>query len=115
MGTADECGCTQMKRLYPRSSAFISGFNFSLSGEGGTAPARARRVRVLEHEAATHYLVLEVDLDPVEVQVALHVAQDLHAVRFQDFVALGRLVFDEIQRVAEPRAPAAADADAQRR
>src|SRR5688500_14049702 len=62
--------------------------DIQLGLERRPAAARARGVRVLAHEAAAHDLVLEVDLDSVEVQVALHVAQDLHAVRFHLLIGL---------------------------
>ena len=39
-----------------------------LGVKAAAAAARAGRVRILEHEAAAHDLVLEVDLDPVEVE-----------------------------------------------
>src|SRR5947208_1328474 len=44
--------------VHPRSSAVSS----ALGAERRSAPAGARRVRVLEDEPAAHHLVLEVDL-----------------------------------------------------
>src|SRR3954468_6266946 len=86
-----------------------------LSLERRPATTRAGRVRVLKDEPSSHYFILEVDLDAVEVEVALHVAQDLDSLRLEDFVHLAGGLFGEVEHVAEATAPAALHADAQGR
>src|SRR4051812_49280294 len=86
-----------------------------LGGEAVAAAAAARRVRVLEHEAAAHHFVLEVDLNAGQVKGRAAVDQDLDAVGLELLIALARLFLDEVEHVAEARAAAALDADAQTR
>src|SRR5438270_2262974 len=72
------------KKTQPVNWLGLSGSNLSsqcLGGEAAAAAAGAGRVGILEDEPAAHDLVLEVDLGAVQVEIALHVAQDLHAVR----------------------------------
>src|SRR5215204_1935798 len=87
----------------------------SLRLEARAAAAGGGCVRVLKHEPAPHHPVTEVDFRAFEVQEALHVHQNRDAVAFHRLVLLAGRFFREVEQVAEARAPAAADADAQAR
>src|SRR5207237_10132773 len=79
------------------------------------ASAGAGRVRILKHESAAHHLVLEVDLNTIEIQVALHIAQDLYTLRFNLLVGFAFGLFGEVEQVGKPATSATLDAHAQAR
>src|SRR5262249_28252736 len=81
--------------------------------EGGAASARRLRVGVVEHEAFRDEVRVVVEHRSVEIQQALLVDEDLGAFRpLESFVPQTRLPLPR-ERVAQPRTPAALDANAQ--
>src|SRR5580704_5133995 len=84
------------------------------SGAKRAAAAAGRlRVRVIEHEALADQARVVVEDGAVQVQQALLVDEDLRAVRpFEDLVADAGLLLPG-EGVAQARAPAPLDADAQ--
>ena len=99
--------------LYLRSSTFICGSIFSLGVKRRTAAAGARGVGVLEDEAAAHDFVLEIDLNAVEIEVGLHIHENLHAVTVHFLVVVALGLFGEVEHVREPAAAAAFNTDAE--
>src|SRR5690606_25412404 len=75
-------------------------------GEAAATPARAGRVRILEHEPAAHHLVLVVDFRAGQVEQALGVDEDPDPAVLHQLVVLARLLLHEVQRVAETAATA---------
>src|SRR4029450_12190868 len=85
----------------------------ALRAKGAAAAARRLRVRVAEHETLADQIRVVVEHRAVEIQQALLVDVNLRAVRpFEYLVAETRLLLPR-ERVAQPRAAAALDADAQ--
>src|SRR6185369_5228689 len=81
--------------------------------EGASAPARRLRIGVVEHEAFRDEVRVVVEHRAVEKQQALLVDEDLGAFRpLEYFVPQTRLPLPR-ERVAQPRTPAALDANAQ--
>src|SRR5687767_14281350 len=58
-----------------------------LHREGGTAPARRRRVRILDGESAARDRVHEVDLGALQIADADRVDVQLDAIRLEELVA----------------------------
>src|SRR5690606_8912230 len=81
--------------------------------EAAAAAARAGGVGILEYEPAAHHLVLEIDLHPVEVDIRLHVNEDLHTLALQLLIHLALLIFRQVEHIAEAGAPATFHTDAQ--
>src|SRR4051794_34658779 len=84
-----------------------------LDREGLAAPARGRRVRVLDREAAARDRVDEVDFGAVQVPDADRVDEQLHTVRLEYLVAGAMAVLFDHQTVLEARAAAALHEHAQ--
>src|SRR6185436_18821975 len=82
-----------------------------LDAEGGAATAGCDDVRVLDLEAAAHEALGVVDRRAVHIAEAGGVDEHLDALVVEDLVVVALLV--EGERVLEPRAAAAAHADAQ--
>src|SRR2546421_12718680 len=87
---------SRIARLLLRPSILDPRFSTFLGAERRPASAGAGRVRILEHESAAHHLVLEVDLNTIEIQVALHIAQDLYTLRFNLLVGFAFGLFGEV-------------------
>src|SRR6185312_9167576 len=85
----------------------------SLRPEGTAAAAGGLRVRVVEDESLRDEIRVVIEHGPVQKQQALPVHVDLGALgAFEHLVARSRGLFPR-ERVAQPRAAAALDADAQ--
>ena len=48
-----------------------------LGTETAAAAARIGRIGIVEHESTTHDLILEIDLRPIEIEIALGITNDL--------------------------------------
>ena len=88
-----------------------------LDGEAVAAPAARGLVGVLEFEPLEHERLFVIEHRAAQVEHALLVAEDAHPglallVVLEDQVAAARRPVLELDRVAEPRAAAALDADA---
>src|SRR5688572_10558288 len=85
----------------------------SLEAVGLAAAAAGLHVRVLDREPRAHHLVLdEIDLAAAEIRRAVFVDVHLDAVRLDDTVVIGRLLFPT-KLVGHARASATHHADAQ--
>src|SRR5690606_22406621 len=77
--------------------------------EAFAASAVAANVRVVELEAFVEAFLDEVQFGTVDVDQALGIDEDLHAVAFEDLVAVLHLI-DELKHVGQPRAAGGTDA-----
>src|SRR5262249_17116513 len=85
----------------------------SLRSKRASTATRRLRVRVVEHEALGDQIRVEVEDRAVQIEQALLVDEDPRILRpFEHFVAEARLLLPR-EGVAEARAPAALDADAE--
>src|SRR5258708_20360824 len=113
--TATSSACTdrqQKARVVRGLDKPMGGGPTASDGEGRSAAAAARGVRVLEGEARLLEVALVVQGDAVQVLGAEAVDEAAHSGRLDDDVVLGRLVLDA-QAVAEPGAAARQYADPQ--
>src|SRR5262245_2274122 len=78
--------------------------------EGAAATAGLLRVRIVEHEPLRQKRGVVVECRAFQKQIALLVDEDLRAIAFEDLVAGSGFLLPG-ERVAQPRAPAALDAD----
>src|SRR5690606_35748715 len=80
---------------YVRPSAFAR-----LGREGFSAATGLVGVRIDEFEIPAHQVLMKIELGPLQVDGALRVHDDLHAVEFIDLVVLADL-FVEVDGIAQ--------------